>query len=118
MLAGPVLVTLRSACGFKVLLSPLLFELGSLVPAGGVTVAVLTKFPVALEITKPLAIKVIVPPFKISTLALMLPVPLAGQLEPALAVHVQVTPVMVAGKLSTTFAPTAALGPALPTIIL
>ena len=118
MLAGPVLVMLRSACGTRVLLSPLLFELGSDVPTGGVTLAVLIRFPVALATTKPVAVKVRVPPFKTSTFALIFPEPLAGQLEPALAAQVQLTPVMVAGKLSTTVAPIAALGPALLTTIL
>ena len=48
----------------------------------------------------------------------MLPAPLAGQLEPALAVQVQLMPVIVTGKLSTTFAPIASLGPAFETTIL
>jgi hypothetical protein len=118
MVFGPVFTTLRSACGTRVLLSPLLFELGSDVPAGGVTVALLTRFPVALATTKPLATKISVPPLTTSTVVLMLPVPLAGQLEPVSALQVQVTPVIVAGKLSITFAPIAALGPALDTVIL
>lgn len=118
MVAGPVLTTLKSACGTRVLLSALLFELGSEVPAGGVTVALFTKLPVALATIVPVAKNVSVPPFKTLTVALILPVPDAGQLEPELAVQVQVTPVMVAGKLSSTFAPVAALGPALVTVIL
>ena len=118
MVAGPVLTTLKSACGVKVLLSALLFEVGSEVPAGGVTVAELTKLPVALARIVPVAKNVSVPPLSTSTFVLILPVPDAGQLEPLLAVHVQVIPVIFAGKLSTTFAPTAALGPALVTVIL
>jgi hypothetical protein len=118
MLAGPVFVISRSATGVSVLLSPLFALLGSDVPTGGVTVAVLTRLPVALAITVPVAVKVIVPPLATLTVALMSPVPEAGQLEPALALQVHVTPVIVAGKLSITFAPFASLGPAFETTIL
>src|SRR5882762_3267619 len=92
---------LRSAVGvMTVLLSvALLFPAGSIVPAGAVTVAV--------------AVNVAVPPLKRFTKALRLPLPLAGQLDPADAAHVQVTALSCAGKTSLTVAPTTALGPAL-----
>src|SRR6266550_2455892 len=84
---------LRSAVGvMTVLLSVApLFPTGSLVPAGAVAVPPLSRF----------------------TKALRLPLPLAGQLEPADAAHVQVTALSCAGKTSLTVAPTTALGPAL-----
>src|SRR6266550_2059402 len=91
----------RSAVGvMTVLLSVAeLFPAGSLVPAGAVTLAV--------------AVKVAVPPLRRLTKALRLPLPLAGQLEPADAAQVQVTALNCAGKTSLTVAPTTALGPAL-----
>src|SRR6266550_3513672 len=92
---------LRSAVGaMTVLLSVAeLFPAGSFTPAGAVTVAV--------------AVKVTVPPLRRFTKALRLPLPLAGQLEPTEAAHVQVTELSCAGKTSLTVAPTTALGPAL-----
>jgi hypothetical protein len=46
------------------------------------------------------------------TVALMSPAPDAGQLDPADAAHVQVTPVSAAGNTSATVAPVTAVGPA------
>jgi hypothetical protein len=46
------------------------------------------------------------------TVALRFPAPDAGQLDPADAAHVQVTPVSCAEKLSVTTAPVTAVGPA------
>jgi hypothetical protein len=51
------------------------------------------------------------------TVVAMLPVPFAGQLEPALAVQVQVTPLRLAGMMSLTLASIAVSGPALRTVI-
>jgi hypothetical protein len=47
----------------------------------------------------------------------MLPDPLAGQLEPADAVHVHVTPLRMPGKVSVTVAPVRSSGPLLATVI-
>src|SRR6267378_2561089 len=104
---------LRSAVGvMTVLLSvALLLPAGSLVPAGAVTVAVFVIVPV--PVTVAVAVNVAVPPLSRLTLAFRLPLPLAGQLEPAEAAHVHVTLATWAGKLSLTVAPTTALGPAL-----
>ncbi len=44
----------------------------------------------------------------------MSPVPLAGQVEPAVAEQVQVTPVKESGKSFVTVAPIASPGPAFP----
>src|SRR5882762_5149683 len=105
---------LRSAVGvMTVLLSvALLFPAGSLVPAGAVTLAVFVIVPEP-AVTVPVAVNVAVPPLKRFTLADRLPLPLAGQLEPADAAQVHVTLATWAGKLSVTVAPTTALGPAL-----
>src|SRR5882762_10612063 len=102
---------LRSAVGvMTVLLSvALLLPAGSLVPAGAVTVAVLLIVPEP-AVTVAVAVKVAVPPTSRLTGALMFPEPLAGQLEPADAAHVQVTLATWAGKLSVTVAPVTALG--------
>jgi len=50
-------------------------------------------------------VNVAVPPTSRSTLAFRFPLPLAGQLDPAEAAHVQVTPLSCAGKTSLTIAP-------------
>jgi hypothetical protein len=67
----------------------------------------------AVAATVAVALKVAVPPTARCTGALMFPVPVAGQIEPALAVHVHVTPVSVAGKGSLTVAPVTTEGPLL-----
>src|ERR687887_1019937 len=105
---------LRSAAGvITVLLSvALLLPAGSFVPAGAVTVAVFV-IGLAPPMTVAVAVKVAVPPDSRLTEADRLPEPLAGQLEPADATQVQVTPETSGGKLSVTVAPTTPLGPAL-----
>ena len=115
-----VLVIERSAVGVIVSLSValLLAVLGSVTPAGAVTLAVLVRVPVALKDRVPVAVKVAVPPTARFTVVAMLPLPLAAaQLEPAEAVQVQVTPVRLAGKVSVTEAPVTGLGPAFETVI-
>ena len=52
-----------------------------------------------------------VPPLARFTLAEMLPLPLAGQLEPTLATQLQLPNVRLAGAVSVTVAPVTALGP-------
>src|SRR2546430_16644765 len=98
---------LRSPVGVMPVLLPvaLLFPAGSFVPAGAVTLAVFVIVPEP-AVTVPVAMNVAVPPLKRFTLADRLPLPLAGQLEPADAAHVQVTALNCAGKTSVTVAPT------------
>src|SRR5439155_1715119 len=60
-----------------------------------------------------LPVNVAVPPLSRFTLAAMLPLPLAGQLDPALAAQVQAPIVRPAGAVSVTVAPVTALGPLL-----
>ena len=86
---------------------------GSVVPPGRATDAVFDNVPVAVDTTVALIEKVTDPPDRTLTVAEMLPEPDGGQLEPAEAVHVQVTPERVAGMVSVTVAPTIADGPAL-----
>ena len=109
-----VFVIDRSAVGaiWVSLSVALLLPGGSFSPAGAVTVAVFVIVPEA-AVTVAVAVNVAVPPFRRLTLALRLPLPLAGQLDPAEATHVQVTLATWAGKLSVTVAPVTALGPAL-----
>jgi hypothetical protein len=109
-----VLVIERSARGVNesVSVAELLAPLVSLLPTGAAMVAVLTSEPVAAAETEPLTVNVAVPETRRVAVALMLPLPEAGQLEPALAAQVQVTPVKAAGKVSVTVAPVITDGPA------
>ena len=104
----------RSAVGviWVSLSDALLFPAGSLVPAGAVTVAVFVIVPEP-AVTVAVAVNVAVPPLSRLMLALTSPLPLAGQVEPAEATQVHVTPETCAGKTSLTVAPVTALGPAL-----
>src|SRR5438445_114127 len=90
----------------------LLLPAGSLIPAGAVTVAVFVIVP-ELAVTVAVAVNVAVPPLSRLTLALRLPLPLAGQVDPADAAQVKRTLATCARKLSVTVAPLTALGPAL-----
>jgi len=107
-----VLLIDRSAVGvMTVLLSvALLFPAGSFVPTGAAMVAVLEIVPDPLAVA--VTVKVADPPESRFTDAARLPLPLAGQTDPALAVQVHVAPVTDAGKLSVTVAAVTALGPA------
>src|SRR2546425_11462829 len=84
---------LRSAVGvMTVSLSvAVLFPAGSFTPAGAVTDAVFVIVPEP-AVTVAVAMNVAVPPARRSMLAFRLPLPLAGQLDPAEAAHVHVTP--------------------------
>ena len=98
----------------------LLAGVGSVVPVGGVTVALLTIEPEAEALTVPVMTIVTLPPTgSVGTLpATLLPVTLtdAGQTAPPFAlVQVALTPVMLLGTLSLKLVPFAALGPALLT---
>jgi len=75
--------------------------------------AVLAIEPVALPATVALTVKVAVPALSRSTDAEMLPLPLAGQLDPALAAQVHGPIVKPLGPVSVTVAPVTLLGPLL-----
>lgn len=92
----------------EVLLAPV----GSLLPAGAAIVAVLISDPVAADEIVPVTVNVAVPEMPRLTAAAMLPLPDAGQLDPAVAEHVQLVPVRVAGNVSVTVAPVITDGPA------
>src|SRR5262245_35579769 len=115
--AGPVFVIARSALGVSTSMSMslLLFPFESATPMGGVTLTLFTSVPVAPDGTLAFTVNVSMPPGWTTTEALIVPMPEAGQLDCALATHVQVTPVSSGGKSSTTCAPLAGLGPALGT---
>ncbi len=104
---------LRSAVGVMLVTSValLLAGVGSVTPTGAAMVAVLLRAPA--PDTVPLAMNVTDAPAGRFTVVLMFPAPLAAQLAPAVALQVQVTPPSAAGKLSTTVAPTTAVGPLL-----
>ena len=113
-----VFVMLKSAVMFAVSVSvALLFPgVGSVTVAGGVTVAVFTKLPVAVASTVPVIVKVALPPDARLIAVPMFPLPLATPLEPAPAyTAVQVAPVSVAGIVSVIVAPVTKLGPVLLT---
>src|SRR5215470_13480333 len=91
----------------------LLVRVGSLVPVGGVTVAVLANWPVVPLGTVPLRVKVAELPLTRLTVVAMLPVPLAAPQalgEGVLHTHVKPAPWSGAGNGSETKAPTTSLG--------
>ena len=90
---------------------------GSVTPAGGAIVAVLTRLPVALAEIVPVTVNVTEPPTGKLTDALMLPLPLAGHVPPPAPAHVQVTPLSAAGMVSATVAAVTADGPVLEATI-
>src|SRR5205823_6098703 len=93
----------------------LLAKFGSVRPAGGVTVAVLVRVPVAEGETTAVTMKVTLLPGETLTPTAMLPVPLGGAAAPPVTTVVQVALVIAAGKRSVTAAPFATLGPRLVT---
>src|SRR5579883_1899667 len=111
-----VLMIDRSDWGVRVSVSValLLAGLGSVTPAGGVTVAVLTRSPVAEGSIWTVKVKVTLALTARSTVVDRAPAPLVGPVTvppPLLAVVVQVAAVTPAGKGSDTLAPVTALGP-------
>src|SRR5262245_44129391 len=98
----------------------LLVSVGSLVPLGGVTVAVLANCPVVPLGTVPLRVKVAVPPLTRLTVVAMLPEPLgAAQLlgDGVLQVKVKPAAARAVGSGSETAAPVTSLGPLLVTVM-
>ena len=110
MAAPSVLVIDRSAVGVNVSVSvaELLAGVGSVTEAGAAIVEVLDRLPVAVVEIVAVRVNVAVPPGAKLTDALMLPLPDAGQLDPAVAVHVHVVPESTPGTVSATVAPVAA----------
>src|SRR5438874_95062 len=112
----------RSAWGVSVSVSPslLLAGSGSATPAGGATVAVLTRLPVADGSIWTVKVKVTVAPTGRFTVVARAALPVSGPVTvpppvaPAKAQAAEVTP---AGRGSDRAAPVASLGPALPTTI-
>src|SRR4051812_13857190 len=109
-----VLVIDRSAIRASVSVSVALLPAGagSVVPAGAVTVAVLTRSDVVAGDNVPVSVKVAVAPTSNDTDALTSPVPVAGHDPTPAAEHVHVPPVSDAGNTSATVAPTTFDGPA------
>src|SRR5262245_14656195 len=108
------LVTARSAWGVSVSVS--VAPVG--VPPGGVTVAVLTRSPVAEGLTWTVKVKVTVAPGGRVMVVARAPVPLAGPVTlppPVAPANAQVAAVAPAGRASDRAAPVAVLGPALLT---
>ena len=104
----------RSARGVRpsVSVAVLLPGAGSSTPAGGATLAVFARVPVAAGAMVPVSTNVALPPASRSTLAAMSPLPFAGQAEPTDAVQVQLAAVTLGGKVSVTAAAVTAAGPA------
>src|SRR5262249_30594270 len=116
-----LLLSDRSDTGSMVLwsMAVLLPVFGSVMPAGGRTVARLVSVPaLALGSSAPLTVYTTVPPTGRSSNALIsLPVPLPGAaVAPPPTTDVKLTPVSDAGTLSVNDAPVTALGPALVTV--
>jgi hypothetical protein len=96
----------------------LLAPFGSVVPGGGVTVAVLIRSPLAVGLAVPVTVKTTelpVPAGILTVEARLLPEPVAPLVTaaPPVVDEVQVTPVRIAGIESATVTPTASLGPLL-----
>src|SRR5262245_59158332 len=112
----------RSAWGVRVSvsLSLSLAGSGSVTPAGGLTVAILSRVPVAAGSTWTVKLKVTVALRGRSTVVARPPLPLVGPVTappPLLVVAVQLAEVTPAGRGSDTPAPVTALGPAFLTTI-
>ncbi len=87
---------------------------GSVVPEGGATVAVLARLPVAEDDTVPVTIIVALDPeVRVAEVDTLLPLPEVGVHD----AHDQLTPVIVAGTVSVTDAPDTSDGPLLVTTI-
>src|SRR4051812_5919946 len=107
----------RSACGaiVSVSVAELLPVLGSVVPAGGVTVAVFVSVPVAAGLSVPVTtMRTPLPACRFTVRLMLLPVPLGvPQLAfaPLTLAQVQVTLVSAAGTVSVIATPVTSLGP-------
>ena len=118
--SGPDLLAMRSADAAIVVMSVevLLEGSGSVVPAGGATVAVFVRTPLAVGDTVAVTVKVTDPPRGSDTVVSMFPVPDPPlQDDRVAAMHDQETLVSSGGNVSRTAAPTTSLGPRLDTVI-
>src|SRR5262245_5415475 len=114
------LVIDRSALGIRgsVSVAVLLPGVGSVVPVGGLTVAVLVRRPVAEGLIWTVKVKVTVALTGRSTVVDRTPVPLSRPVTtppPVAPANAQLPPVAKAGRGSDTLAPVTALGPWLVT---
>src|SRR5437868_6669958 len=112
----------ETKAGVSVSVAVLLPGVGSVVPAGGVTTAVLTRLPVAAAEAVPVTVKVTelpAPAAMFTVAARLLPEPVAPAVTEAVPVvlEVQVTPVKVAGIVSAMVAPVTLLGPVFVTVM-
>ncbi len=99
-------------------LAELLPLVGSVEPAGELTVAVLVSVESASAATVAVMVYVAFPPLARLTVELMLPVPdVAPQVDPLEAKHVHDALISFEGNVSTTAAPVTALGPLFRTLI-
>jgi methyl coenzyme M reductase subunit C len=114
LVAPSVLEMDRSAVGTNVSVSVtvLFAAVGSVVPAATAAVAVFAREPVAVDEIVAVSVNVAVPLGSRSTVVLMLPLPEAGQVDPAEATHVHVAPDNVPGNVSVMVVASAADGPA------
>ena len=119
MATKSVLVIERSAmpASVSVSVAELFAAVGSVVLAGVVTVAVLTKLATADDCNVAVSVNVAVAPTVNQTLLLMLPVPDAWQEPEPVTVQAQVAPLSDAGRRSATVAPTTSDGPRFDTEI-
>jgi hypothetical protein len=102
--APSVFVTARSTRGSASTadVAELFVELSSGIAGGPATVAVLESVPVNVDDRSAVTVYVAESPTSRSAVVLNDPLPLAVQLEPAEAVHVQVAPLRLAGSASVT----------------
>src|SRR4029078_7540337 len=115
-----VLVIDKSAVAVNVSVSVALLLPGlvSITPAGGSTVPVLTRWPVALALMLATTVSVMVLPDGMLTVSLMFPAPAAVNPEaPPLPAAVKLALAIAAGMTSLIAAPTTSLGPLLATTI-
>src|SRR5258706_11377161 len=106
-------------------LALLLAGVGSVMPAGGFTVAILTIVPVALAATVAGTVNIMTAPTFIVTRALMFPEPVGEPhavvttppLPALLTAHVQLPRVRPEGATSVTVAPVTSAGPLLVTVM-
>jgi hypothetical protein len=108
-----VFVIAKSARGLRVSVSVAVLSVvtESVVPTGAVIVAVLASEPVANEATVAVRVYVAVAPTARLMVSVMLPVPDAAHVAPAVATQDQVAELNEAGNVSAISAPTTAEGP-------
>ena len=111
-------VIARSVDGARetVSVAELLAGVVSVKPVGALTLAVLTRVPVATALIVPVTVYVSIAPAGTFAVSLILPVPLAEHEAPPVVAHVHVTELSEAGMVSAMVAPTAFEGPLLAAV--